>query len=116
MATHKLLEFSRLQLAQLGREYMLCAQFNSRTGYAALRINHGDESYKDVAIANWMGASPIYTRRMQQDWPETGPVLAAMHWLFAVEARLWHANQAVCKASLPYPDTVGFGQVATRNV
>lgn len=62
----KLREFSRLQLAQLGREYMLCAQFNSRTGYAALRINHGDESYKEVAIANWMGASPVYTRRMQK--------------------------------------------------
>lgn len=61
-----LLKFSRLQLAQLGREYMLCSQFNSRTGYAALRINHGDEAYKDIAIANWMGASPVYTRRMQK--------------------------------------------------
>ena len=66
MIKRKLAEFSRLQLAQLGREYMLCAQFNSRTGYAALRINHGDEAYKDVAIANWMGASPVYTRRMQR--------------------------------------------------
>ncbi len=65
MSNSKLLKFTRLQLAQLGREYMLCAQFNSRTGYAALRINHGDEAYKDVAIANWMGASPVYTRRMQ---------------------------------------------------
>lgn len=66
MNNKKLLELSRLQLAQLGREYMLCAQFNSRTGYAALRINHGDEAYKEVAIDNWMGASPVYTRRMQQ--------------------------------------------------
>jgi hypothetical protein len=63
---HELRKFSRLQLARLGREFMLCAQFNSRTGYAALRINHGDEAYKDVAIANWMGASPVYTRRMQK--------------------------------------------------
>lgn len=60
------LKFSRLQLAQLGREYMLCAQFNSRTGYAALRMNHGEEAYKDIAIANWMGASPVYTGRMQR--------------------------------------------------
>ena len=45
---------------------MLCSQFNSRTGYAGLRINHGDESYKDVAISNWMGASPVYTQRMQK--------------------------------------------------
>ncbi len=66
LSNSKLLQFSRLQLAQLGREYMLCAQFNSRTGYAALRINHGDAAYKEIAIANWMGASPVYTRRMQQ--------------------------------------------------
>lgn len=61
-----LAEFSRLQLARLCRELMLAAQFNSRTGYAALRINHGDAAYKDTAIQNWMGASPVYTRRMQQ--------------------------------------------------
>lgn len=57
---------SREQLAQLGREYMLASQFNSRTGYAALRINHGDAAYKEIAIANWLGASPVYTRRMQR--------------------------------------------------
>jgi len=66
MSKHDLSSFSRLQLAQLGREYMLCAQFNSRAGYAALRMNHGDEAYRDVAIDNWMGASPVYTRRMQR--------------------------------------------------
>ncbi|MCB1704581.1 MAG: hypothetical protein KDI17_06950 [Halioglobus sp.] len=66
MNNKKLPALSRLQLAQLGREYMLCAQFNSRTGYAALRINHGDEAYKAVAIENWLGASPVYTRRMQR--------------------------------------------------
>lgn len=59
-------ELSRQHLARLGREFMLCAQFNSRTGYAALRMNHGDTAYKDVAIENWMGASPVYTRRMQK--------------------------------------------------
>jgi len=56
----------RLSLARLGREYMIAAQFNSRTGYAALRINHGDDAYLDTAVDNWMGASPVYTRRMQR--------------------------------------------------
>ena len=56
----------RAQLAQLGREYMVSSQFNSRTGYAALRMNHGDEAYLTVAIDNWLGASPIYTQRMQR--------------------------------------------------
>lgn len=59
-------KFSRQQLARLGREYMLSAQFNSRTGYAALRMNHGDEAYKEIAIANWMAVSPVYTQRMQK--------------------------------------------------
>ncbi|MDZ7784833.1 MAG: hypothetical protein U5K56_18435 [Halioglobus sp.] len=61
-----LAQFSRAQLARLGREYMLAAQLNSRTGYAGLRINHGDAAYRDTAIDNWMSASPIYTRRMQR--------------------------------------------------
>ncbi len=65
MNTDRLESLDRARLAQLAREYMLAAQFNSRTGYAALRINHGDEAYKDVAIDNWMAASPVYTRRMQ---------------------------------------------------
>ena len=58
-------DFSRAQLAQLGREYMVASQFNSRTGYAALRMTHGDESYKDIAITNWLAVSPVYTQRMQ---------------------------------------------------
>ena len=66
MTAHDLFEFNRLKLAQLGREIMLFAQFNSRTGYAALRMNHGDEAYQAIAIDNWMGASPVYTRRMQK--------------------------------------------------
>lgn len=64
--TDALANLSRAQLARLGREYMLAAQFNSRTGYAALAMNHGVEAYRDVAIDNWMAASPVYTRRMQK--------------------------------------------------
>ncbi len=66
MRNDPLSKLSREQLAQLGREYMLAAQCNSRTGYAALAMNHGTDAYKDVAIDNWMAASPVYTRRMQR--------------------------------------------------
>jgi hypothetical protein len=62
----KLEQLSRATLARLGREYMLAAQFNSRCGYAALRIFHGEDAYLPVAIDNWMAASPIYTQRMQR--------------------------------------------------
>ena len=58
MIGNNFFELDRLRLAQLGREMMLFAQFNSRTGYAALRMNHGDEAYQAIAIDNWMGASP----------------------------------------------------------
>lgn len=66
MPKDPLAEMDRATLARLGREYMLAAQCNSRTGYAALAMNHGPEAYKDVAIDNWMAASPVYTRRMQR--------------------------------------------------
>lgn len=66
MNNHYLQNFSRAKLAQLGREFMLSSQFNSRTGYAAVKMNHGDEAYLSVAIDNWIAASPIYTQRMQQ--------------------------------------------------
>lgn len=64
--TTPLTDFSRAQLAQLAREYMVASQFNSRTGYAALRMRHGDAAYKPIAIDNWLAVSPIYTQRMQR--------------------------------------------------
>lgn len=66
MDNNNLAALSRRQLARLGREYMAAGQFIGRTGYAALRMRHGDESYRDVAIDNWMYVSPLYTQRMQR--------------------------------------------------
>ncbi len=66
MNNDTLSSLTREQLAQLGREYMLAAQFNSRTGYAALQMYHGPEAYLETAIDNWMAVSPIYTQRMQR--------------------------------------------------
>lgn len=66
MTNNQLGDLTRLQLARLGREYMAAGQFIGRTGYAALRMRHGDDSYKDVAIDNWMFVSPVYTQRMQR--------------------------------------------------
>ncbi|MEM8498595.1 MAG: hypothetical protein AAF542_11275 [Pseudomonadota bacterium] len=65
MTSQDLDHYSREQLATMGREYMLLGQLNSRTGYAALAMNHGQEAYKDTAIHNWMAASPVYSKRMQ---------------------------------------------------
>jgi len=65
VSEERLDQLDRATLARLGREYMLAAQCNSRVGYAALAMNHGPHLYKEVAIENWMSASPVYTQRMQ---------------------------------------------------
>lgn len=57
---------SRQQLAQLGREYMLSTHIGNRVAYAKIRMDQGDNAYLDVAIPHWMGASPVYTGRMQR--------------------------------------------------
>jgi hypothetical protein len=58
--------FSRSELAKLVREYMITAHVNDRTGLAAVRLGQGDLDYATIAIEEWMGASPVYTRRMQR--------------------------------------------------
>jgi alpha/beta superfamily hydrolase len=83
-------EFSRAQLAQLAREYMLASQFNSRTGYAALRMKHGDEAYKEIAIINWMAVSPIYTQRMQKAMAFTGTDVATIFKGLQLDCGLTH--------------------------
>lgn len=59
-------DLTRPELAALGREYMLTAQVNDRTGLAAVRLDARGLDYTRTAIEEWMGASPIYTRRLQE--------------------------------------------------
>lgn len=57
---------SRRALAVLGREYMMAAHLQDRAGIPQLLARFGEEAIRDVAIDEWMGASPVYTRRMQR--------------------------------------------------
>lgn len=57
---------SRSALARLAREYMLAAHLQDRVGMPQLLGRFGVEVMRRVAIEEWMGASPIYTRRMQR--------------------------------------------------
>lgn len=57
---------TRQQLADLGREYMLFAFLLTRAGLAQVHLRFGHEEHEQVAILEWMGASPIYTQRMQR--------------------------------------------------
>jgi hypothetical protein len=56
----------RRQLAALVREYLLCGHLIDRSGMAHVLGEFGLDGMRDVAIDEWMGASPIYTRRMQR--------------------------------------------------
>jgi hypothetical protein len=53
-------------LAELGREYLLAGHLIDRAGMPQVISRFGRQAMLDVAIEEWMGASPVYTRRVQQ--------------------------------------------------
>lgn len=53
------------QLATLVKEHLLAGHLIDRAGMPVV-IGHGVEVMRDVAIDEWMGASPIYTKRTQR--------------------------------------------------
>ena len=57
---------SRQQLADLGREYMMFAFLLTRSGLGWVHLNLGEGEREQIAILEWMGASPVYTQRMQR--------------------------------------------------
>jgi len=57
---------TRDQLARLTPEYLLAGHLIDRAGMPHLIGAFGREVMTDIAIDEWMGASPVYTRRMQQ--------------------------------------------------
>jgi hypothetical protein len=57
---------SRSALASLGRETMIFGQLNDRAGLPQVGRHFGPQVMQEVAIDEWMGASPIYTPRMRR--------------------------------------------------
>lgn len=57
---------TRAQLATLVPELLLIGQMIDRSGMAWCISNFGREEMLQIAIEEWAGASPIYTRRMQR--------------------------------------------------
>jgi hypothetical protein len=57
---------TRDELAGLLREYLLCGHLIDRAGMPHLVATHGRDAMRDVAIEEWRGASPLYTRRTQR--------------------------------------------------
>src|SRR5262245_9289398 len=54
------------QLAVLVREYLMAGHLIDRAGMPHVMAALGEGEFGAVAIEEWMGASPIYTRRMQR--------------------------------------------------
>ncbi|HNH39354.1 MAG TPA: hypothetical protein PK912_12980 [Microthrixaceae bacterium] len=65
-APRTLAEFTHDELARLVREYLLAGQLMDRAGMPHLIGAYGRDEMTAIAIDEWMGASPVYTRRMQQ--------------------------------------------------
>ena len=64
--TSRYASLSSEQLATLVPELLLCGQLIDRSGMAWCIGEWGREEMARIAIEEWMGASPIYTRRMQR--------------------------------------------------
>jgi hypothetical protein len=65
-------DLDRAALAALGREWLLHGHLQDRVGMALVLEVADREAMEAVAIEEWMAASPIYSRRMQQALGFTG--------------------------------------------
>jgi hypothetical protein len=63
---HPLTELSRAELAVLGREWLLHGHLQDRIGMPLVHARHPREEMEQVAIEEWMAASPVYSRRTQR--------------------------------------------------
>ena len=61
----RLSRLSRAALARLGRETMLFAHLHDRALMPLVGARLGAEAMTDVACDEWMGASPVYNRRLR---------------------------------------------------
>jgi hypothetical protein len=61
-----LADFSRQALAGLAREYLLLGHLVDRVGVPLAMQRFGGDSHVGLSIDEWMGASPIYSLRMQR--------------------------------------------------
>jgi hypothetical protein len=64
--TSRYAELTREQLAVVVPELLLTGHLIDRSGMAWALSAFGREAMTEIAIEEWAGASPIYTRRMQQ--------------------------------------------------
>ncbi len=71
-------QLDRDELAVLVREYLLAGQLMDRAGMPHLISRYGRDEMGRIAIEEWMGASPIYTKRVQQLLGYSGDTIDTM--------------------------------------
>lgn len=71
-------DLEHADLATLAREWLLAGHLIDRAGMPHVIAAHGRDAMEAVAIAEWMGASPVYSRRMQQVLGFDGDDVATM--------------------------------------
>src|SRR5205085_3330408 len=59
-------DLSRDALVKLVREFALIAHLLDRSVFTAVGMKYGQQAVEELAIAEWMGASPIYTERIRK--------------------------------------------------
>jgi hypothetical protein len=85
-----LTSLSRATLATLGREYMLFGHLLNRAALPHVHLQLGAAAREAVAIEEWMGASPIYTRRMQRCLDFAGDSVATIFKGFQLDVGFPH--------------------------
>lgn len=81
---------TRPQLAVLGREYMLFAHLLNRAALPHVHLQIGAEAREAIAIDEWMGASPVYTRRMQREMGFAGDTVETIFKGFQLDVGFPH--------------------------
>src|SRR5439155_18841877 len=66
LAVTRLADCSHEELAVLVREYYMAGHMIDRSGIPHVMAELGQDAFGAVAIEEWMGASPVYTKRMQR--------------------------------------------------
>lgn len=81
---------TRPQLAVLGREYMLFGHLLNRAALPHVHLQIGAEAREAIAIDEWMGASPVYTRRMQREMGFAGDTVETIFKGFQLDVGFPH--------------------------
>jgi hypothetical protein len=71
-------DIDRSRMATLVREFLLCGHLIDRSGMAHVLAAGGIDAMREIAIEEWMGASPVYTRRIRRTLGIEGDDVAAI--------------------------------------